>query len=298
MVSKKSIKVNIIYCFISFVTGGLIVWSWKWFVKRKNQIQEKWVKYRYFVLTLIALSLLGVLIGTLINSKGEELGSWADWISAIMSFVAILVVFWQMNRELQNERAINMETKRPRFSVERTTVINSDEKILYHNSYGDLKTLYGKLHDKNHQRYIIRLTNVSDNTIYALKIILIYGEEPINNYAFDGLFSRQSLLLVTDKDITNGIDPIELWIKFETVANETGYFYFKASMTNNFAKYFFVKNKTPVSVYDNDTLVDKNSSKAEELKKIFRDKNYSYQIVTISEEEFSDLKRYIHEEKN
>ena len=120
---------NIIYCFISFVTGGLIVWSWKWFVKRKNQIQEKWVKYRYFVLTLIALSLLGVLIGTLINSKGEELGSWADWISAIMSFVAILVVFWQMNRELQNERAINMETKRPRFSVERTTVINSDEKI-------------------------------------------------------------------------------------------------------------------------------------------------------------------------
>ncbi len=289
---------NIIYCFISFVTGGLIVWSWKWFVKRKNQIQEKWVKYRYFVLTLIALSLLGVLIGTLINSKGEELGSWADWISAIMSFVAILVVFWQMNRELQNERAINMETKRPRFSVERTTVINSDEKILYHNSYGDLKTLYGKLHDKNHQRYIIRLTNVSDNTIYALKIILIYGEEPINNYAFDGLFSRQSLLLVTDKDITNGIDPIELWIKFETVANETGYFYFKASMTNNFAKYFFVKNKTPVSVYDNDTLVDKNSSKAEELKKIFRDKNYSYQIVTISEEEFSDLKRYIHEEKN
>ena len=69
-------------------------------------------------------------------------------------------------------------------------------------------------------------------------------------------------------------------------------------MTNNFAKYFFVKNKTPVSVYDNDTLVDKNSSKAEELKKIFRDKNYSYQIVTISEEEFSDLKRYIHEEKN
>lgn len=289
---------NIIYCFISFVTGGLIVWSWKWFVKRKNQIQEKWVKYRYFVLTLIALSLLGVLIGTLINSKGEELGSWADWISAIMSFVAILVVFWQMNRELQNERAINMETKRPRFSVERTTVINSDEKILYHNSYGDLKTLYGKLHDKNHQRYIIRLTNVSDNTIYSLKIILIYGEEPINNYAFDGLFSRQSLLLVTDKDITNGIDPIELWIKFETVANETGYFYFKASMTNNFAKYFFVKNKTPVSVYDNDTLVDKNSSKAEELKKIFRDKNYSYQIVTISEEEFSDLKRYIHEEKN
>ena len=226
------------------------------------------------------------------------MGSWADWISAIMSFVAILVVFWQMNRELQNERAINMETKRPRFSVERTTVINSDEKILYHNSYGDLKTLYGKLHDKNHQRYIIRLTNVSDNTIYALKIILIYGEEPINNYAFDGLFSRQSLLLVTDKDITNGIDPIELWIKFETVANETGYFYFKASMTNNFAKYFFVKNKTPVSVYDNDTLVDKNSSKAEELKKIFRDKNYSYQIVTISEEEFSDLKRYIHEEKN
>lgn len=31
---------------------------------------------------------------------------------------------------------------------------------------------------------------------------------------------------------------------------------------------------------------------------MFRDKKYSYQIVTIPEENFEDLKRYIHETKN
>lgn len=102
----------------------------------------------YWMLGLCFPLLFGLLIGNSINSKKTDLGSWADWASAIMSFVAILVVFWQVKRESQNERAFYIENKRPRFSVERTTIINFDEKLLYCRNYGDLKALYKKLHKR------------------------------------------------------------------------------------------------------------------------------------------------------
>lgn len=102
----------------------------------------------YWMLDLCFPLLFGLLIGNSINSKKTDLGSWADWASAIMSFVAILVVFWQVKRESQNERAFYIENKRPRFSVERTTIINFDEKLLYCRNYGDLKALYKELHKR------------------------------------------------------------------------------------------------------------------------------------------------------
>ena len=174
-----------------------------------------------------------------------------------------------------------------------------NEKILYHKSYGDLKTLYEKLHDDNHPRYIIRLTNLSDNIVHSLKIILRYNGNRINSYALDGLFPEQSILLVTDEEITNGINPIELWTRFETAANEIGYFHFKAGIMNErINKYIFIKGKEPVTAYGNDEVINKESDRAKELGRGFGGQ-FSRSIVTISEEEFDDLKRHIHEkEKN
>lgn len=117
-------------------------------------------------------------------------------------------------------------------------------------------------------------------------------------YAFDGLYPKQAILLVTDERMIDG-SFVDLWIKFETIANETGYFHFKVDLTGNLSKkYTFIKDKEPVDVYGDDVLVDRGSKKAEKLEKTFRDKKYSYKIVTIPEKDFEDLKRYIRETKN
>lgn len=53
----------------------LITLGIEWFIRKyKNQIQIKFSKYVYWILTSIFLFLFGILIGTLINSKGEEIG--------------------------------------------------------------------------------------------------------------------------------------------------------------------------------------------------------------------------------
>lgn len=268
--------------------------------------QSENMKKRYTliieILIAVIFGIIGGMLFVLVYEKSlpiQGVGSLADWASAILSFVAILVVFWQVNRESQNERAFYIENKRPHFSAERTTIIHLNEKILYHKSYGDLKTLYEKLHDDNHPRYIIRLTNLSDNIVHSLKIILRYNGNRINSYALDGLFPEQSILLVTDEEITNGINPIELWIRFETAANEIGYFHFKAGIMNErINKYIFIKGKEPVTAYGNDEVINKESDRAKELGRGFGGQ-FSRSIVTISEEEFDDLKRHIHgKEKN
>jgi hypothetical protein len=238
---------------------------------------------------------------TLTKLPIQGVGSLADWASAILSFVAILVVFWQVNRESKNERAFYIENKMLHFSAERTTIINSDEKILYHESYEDLKNLYDELHG-NKTKYIIRLTNTSENTVYSLKIILKYAGEKVertNRYAFDSLYSKQAILLVTDERIPEG-GFVDLQIKFRTAANELGYYHFHVDVAGNFTEYTFVKDKEPVSVYGDDVLIDKSSDKAKKLKEKFKEivtRRYSRRIVTIPEEEFNDLKRYIQERK-
>lgn len=238
---------------------------------------------------------------TLTKLPIQGVGSLADWASAILSFVAILVVFWQVNRESKNERAFYIENKRLHFSAERTTIINSDEKILYHESYGDLKNLYDELHG-NKTKYIIRLTNTSENTVSSLKIILKYAGEKVertNRYAFDSLYSKQAILLVTDERIPK-VSFVDLRIKFKTAANELGYFHFHVDVAGDSTEYTFVKDKESVSVYGDDVLIDKSSDKAKKLKEKFKEivtRRYSRRIVTIPEEEFSDLKRYIQERK-
>lgn len=267
------------------------------------------MKKRYALIIEILIAVIFGIIGGILfvwcyekKLPTQGVGSLADWASAILSFVAILVVFWQVNRESKNERAFYIENKRLHFSAERTTIINSDEKILYHESYEDLKNLYDELHG-NKTKYIIRLTNTSENTVYSLKIILKYAGEKVertNRYAFDSLYSKQAILLVTDERIPEG-GFVDLQIKFRTAANELGYYHFHVDVAGNFTEYTFVKDKEPVSVYGDDVLADKDSKEVKELEEKFKEpakEKYSYTNVTITEEAFSDLKRYIHEKKN
>ena len=66
----------------------------QWSSLKDYQLREKsW----YIVVALI----IGIVIGTIIinnNYNYNYLGTAADWASAIMSFIAIIIVFWQMRR--------------------------------------------------------------------------------------------------------------------------------------------------------------------------------------------------------
>ena len=80
-----------------------------------------------------------------------------------------------------------------------------------------------------------------------------------------------------------------------------GYYHFHVDVAGNFTEYTFVKDKELVSVYGDDVLADKDSKEVKELEEKFKEpakEKYSYTNVTITEEAFSDLKRYIHEKKN
>jgi len=55
---------------------------------------KHYVATHWFCINIVILvGLFGILIGALINAKGEELGSWADWISGIGTVAALFFAY-------------------------------------------------------------------------------------------------------------------------------------------------------------------------------------------------------------
>lgn len=69
---------------LGIVIGVIATLGIVWLVRKyKSQIREILSKYLYWIFGICFPLLTGLLIGTLISNKGEELGSWADWAGAI-----------------------------------------------------------------------------------------------------------------------------------------------------------------------------------------------------------------------
>lgn len=272
----------IIYCLLSLVTGALIILGYEWFIKRKDQIQEKVVKYVYFAIALVVLTLFGVLIGALINSKGEELGSLADWVSAIGTIGAFIWGIAAITKQTNIQRALNVESKRPRFSFELTDNAPKGEIIM--RPYIGLETTTDAIEERlnKDEGFLFRLYNISDNQIYSLKIILYYcydankvdcTKEDTKNksknaksnktkpnlkswknaYDFHGMFKGQSIVLIPTKFIANWE---KIVIRFRSSANEIGYMSCESGKS---AHYYFVKDKnTAISTTGDDKLISSN----------------------------------------
>lgn len=241
------------YCLISLVSGGLLVLGWEWLRQRKHQILEKVVKYRFFVTALIVLPLFGALLGTLINSKGEELGSLANWASAIGTVGAFIWGIVAITKQTNIQRALNVESKRPRFSFELTDSVQKGEIIMRPYIAPETTTKAIEKRLNKDEGLLFRLYNISDNQIYSLKIILYYCYDANkadyinkntkrneyknkkckakktksnkikswqNAYDFHGMFKGQSIVLIP----TNYIAELKkIVIKFRSSANEIGY---------------------------------------------------------------------------
>lgn len=247
----------------------LITLGIEWFIRKyKNQIQIKFSKYVYWILTSIFLFLFGILIGTLINSKGEEIGSWADWVSGIGTIGAFIWGIIAITKQTNIQRALDIESQRPQFSFERTMNIQKGELVLRPDIEGD--TTPKKIKDRlnNNEGFLFRLTNISENPIYSMKVILDYNFDRENVYAFHGMPKESSIVLVPTKFIKNWQ---EILIKFRSSAGETGYIY---CMAGNSATYYFVKDKNAaVSTHGNDKLISQND-----------------EIIQLFDEKFEDSK--------
>lgn len=232
---------------------------------------------------LIVLSLLGALIGTLIDSKGEELGSLADWVSAIGTIGAFIWGIVAITKQTNIQRALNVESKRPRFSFELMDNAQKGEIIM--RPYIGLETTTDAIEERlnKDEGLLFRLYNISDNQIYSLKIILYYCYDANkvdcinentkrkksknkksgktkpdlkytkNAYNFHGMFKGQSIVLIPTRLIANFE---KIVIRFRSSANEIGYM---SCESGRGAQYYFVKDKnTAISTTGDDKLISSN----------------------------------------
>lgn len=79
---------------------------------------------------------------------------------------------------------MNIEDKRPRFSFEQTNIILKGDVILLSNKDQSLNIIKKRL-EKNDK--LFRISNISENPIYSMKIILKYNTDGMNKYFIHGL---------------------------------------------------------------------------------------------------------------
>ena len=60
-----------------------------------------------------------------------DLGSVPDWISAGLSALAIYFVYWQVNRQIKNEKILKTEFSRPIFFYSKSSVINDFKQFYF-----------------------------------------------------------------------------------------------------------------------------------------------------------------------
>ena len=243
---------------LGIVIGVLATLGIVWFARKyKDQIRKIISKYLYWIFGICFPLLTGLLIGTLISNKGEELGSWADWASAVGTVGAFIWGIIVITKQTNIQRAMNIEDKRPRFSFDPTEVILKNDLILLPNRMMTSKILQTGL-DEN-EGVLFRISNITENPIYSLKIILYYDDitnvrkrREIKNkknedekdikpkkqtYIIYGVPKEKTVVLVPKKLIKKWQ---EIFIKFHSSANEIGYMRCKSGQS---VKYYFVKNK-------------------------------------------------------
>lgn len=243
---------------LGIVIGVLATLGIVWFARKyKDQIRKIISKYLYWIFGICFPLLTGLLIGTLISNKGEELGSWADWASAVGTVGAFIWGIIVITKQTNIQRAMNIEDKRPRFSFDPTEVILKNDLILLPNRMMTSKILQTGL-DEN-EGVLFRISNITENPIYSLKIILYYDDitnvrkrQKIKNkknedekdikpkkqtYIIYGVPKEKTVVLVPKKLIKKWQ---EIFIKFHSSANEIGYMRCKSGQS---VKYYFVKNK-------------------------------------------------------
>lgn len=243
------------------------------------------VYIKNFVISCISFS-LGAVVFDIFPYSPNKYGTLADWISGVGTICAFLVVFWQIKKEADIQRAMEVESHRPRFAVSfmlaseitpgNTVFIGSREAIdklkeklremEKANEYMDrpnpTNTFLNFTNYYDDRNYAV-LKNISKNNIYSIAVEIKYlkdksSESQIIEYS--GIRPYENIVLLTDNDLWG--EKNKIVVKFVSSANEIGFFVFESSCY----KYLYVKSKNKsVSAYGMDKMISENSNEYESL---------------------------------
>lgn len=215
-------------------------------------------------------------------------GSVAEWTGSIGTIAAFLAVFWQVKKQGNIERAIDVEKSRPRFSVLFSPCLDKNTRVLYWNrTFDDVQNI---IKDPGKYRFIT-IQNISSNLIYDFNVILKYhtldnSRSRTDFWCTTGVFPKKIVTIVPKfKGENNDQQYVydELLIRFTTPANEVGFFQLvnKNNVKNDMGlgneKYYFVKGThiKEVEAINRDSMIKANSDECKRFDSLFEDFNYS-----------------------
>lgn len=222
------------------------------------------VYIKNIVISCISFS-LGAFVFDIFPYSPNKYGTLADWISGVGTICAFLVVFWQIKKEADIQRAMEIESHRPRFAVSvtlaseitpgNTVFIGSQEAIdkLKEELRGMEETnecmdrpnptnAFLNFIDHDDRNYTV-LKNISKNNIYSIAVEITYSKDKSSEsqiIEYFGIRPYENIVLLTDNDLWGEKNKCEsIVVKFVSSANEIGFFDFE----NSWYKYSYVKSR-------------------------------------------------------
>ena len=228
----------------------------------------------------ISLGLIGALIGNsvvfiFISFFSDKYGTLADWMGGFGTIAAFLAVFWQVKKEAEIQRAMNIENQRPRFAtrlIDDNNIPSKNTIILGKND--NTSEIVNAKNNNTVMKKLLMLKNISKNNIYSITVKTEYlkkngetWENSFENLEYTGVRPYENIVIATDfKFLDEKTEYRGMVIKFVSSANEIGFM--EADKTDSSPKYYYVRlSNHNISANGEDTIIDINSDKYQELNK-------------------------------
>ena len=228
----------------------------------------------------IAFGLIGALIGNgmvfvFVSFFSNKYGTLADWMGGLGTIAAFLAVFWQVKKEAEIQRAMNIENQRPRFAtrlIDDNNIPSKNTIIIGKND--NTSEIVNAKNNNTVMKKLLMLKNISKNNIYSITVKTEYlkkngetWENSFENLEYTGVRPYENIVIATDfKFLDEKTEYRGMVIKFLSSANEIGFM--EADKTDSSPKYYYVRlSNHNISANGEDTIIDINSDKYQELNK-------------------------------
>ena len=222
----------------------------------------------------IAFGLIGALIGNgmvfvFVSFFSNKYGTLADWMGGLGTIAAFLAVFWQVKKEAEIQRAMNIENQRPRFAtrlIDDNNIPSKNTIIIGKND--NTSEIVNAKNNNTVMKKLLMLKNISKNNIYSITVKTEYlkkngetWENSFENLEYTGVRPYENIVIATDfKFLDEKTEYRGMVIKFVSSANEIGFM--EADKTDSSPKYYYVRlSNHNISANGEDTIIDINSDK-------------------------------------
>ena len=242
-----------------------------------------------FLIMLLWLGLRTINFTSFWSVLTKNPGSLAEWVSGIGTLLAFFVVFWQINKQTNIQRALDVEHQRPRFAISTRFGFSSGNTIVVYdegsnsNNINVINTISNSLGNQ-YQRINIR--NISNNNIYSIEVAFFYYYKSDRNntmrelFDFNGLRANQNLLLFPKFEFQGELNQdlvcSEVVVKFTSSAEETGFVEYNGYdrgfpyLGIGSENYYYVKNKNKnVRAHGQDQMISEGSETFNKLNGLF-----------------------------